>query len=343
MAFFSNIIVPLDGSDLAAEALPAACLMAKIANAPITLTRAFGGIPEWHGDTDVGLFRGSMAMAEHDRVAAFLRAERQRLLALGVAPPIEIFTREGRAETVISHLADREPDALIVMSTHGRGGLTRMMMGSVTARVVSSVSNPTLIVRGGADRRPAFGASLDNVIVPLDGSNFSENALPYAGELAAACNAQVILVRSTHNADYFRGHTQWTRLDGEGGFNFGSPMEMAASLAGLSREYLWRKAEMLETRFGLSDVEAVNSLVHPADAVVDLAQRSRNAVVVMATRGRWGVGRALLGSVADQVVRRSPAPTLLVRTPFRAWGATPASVLENRPHAPAHHRELAAV
>ena len=74
----------------------------------------------------------------------------------------------------------------------------------------------------------------------------------------------------------------------------------------------------METRFGLSDVEAVNSLEDPADAVVDLAKRSRNAVVIMATRGRWGVGRALLGSVADQVVRRSPTPTLLVRAPLRA-------------------------
>ena len=339
MAFFKSIIVPLDGSDLSAEALPAACLMAKVADAPITLTRAFGGIPEWHADSDYGRFSGSLALAEHDRMAAFLTAEQHRLHALGVTVPIRTFVQEGRAEAVIAELAEREPDGLIVMSTHGRGGLTRMVMGSVTARVVGWVSNPTLIVRGGANQRAAFGASLDNVIVPLDGSTFSENALTYAGALAETCGAQVILMRSNHNADYFRAHTQWTRLDGEGGFKFGGPMEMAASMAGLSREYLWRKAEELEARFGLSDVEAVNSMEHPADAVVDLAERSRNAVVVMATRGRWGLSRALLGSVADQVVRRSPAPTLLVRAPFRAWDATPASLLKNR----AHPRELAPV
>jgi len=318
MAFFKSIIVPLDGSELSAEALPAACLMAEVAGSPITLMRSFQRVPQWHADADLGRFSGSLALAEHDRIAAYLTAEKQRLQELDVNVPIDVFVGEGRAEAIIPDLAGREPDGLIVMSTHGRGGLSRMVMGSVTARVVNSVSNPTLIVRGGSLHGVRVGRSLDNIIVPLDGSAFAERSLAYAGELARACGAQVILVRSTRNADYFRSHTQWTRLDDEGGFHFGGPSEMASSMVALSREYLWRKAEELETRFGLSDVEAVNSLEEPADAVVDLAKRSRNAVVVMATRGRWGVGRALLGSVADQVVRRSPAPTLLLRAPLRA-------------------------
>ena len=317
MAFFKSIIVPLDGSELSAEALPAACQMAEVADAPITLLRSFEGVSQWHADADLGRFSGSLAVAEHDRIAAYLTAEKQRLQELDVNVPIDIFVREGRAETVIPDLARREPDRLIVMSTHGRGGLSRLVMGSVTARVVASASNPTLIVRGGSLDGVRVGRSLDNIIVPLDGSAFAERALAYAGELARACGAQVVLVRSTLNADYFRAHTQWTRLDGEGGFHFGGPAEMASSMVALSREYLWRKAEEMEARFGLSDVEAVNSTQHPADAVVDLAERSRNAVVIMATRGRWGVGRALLGSVADQVVRRSSAPTLLVRAPLR--------------------------
>ena len=328
MAFFNSIIVPLDGSELSAEALPAAGLMAEVAGAPITLVGAFGGISEWHTDTDAGLFRASLDAAERDRVSAFLRVERQRLLARGVSVPVDIFTQEGRAESVIADLAGRKPDGIIVMSTHGRGGLSRMVMGSVTARVVGLVSNPTLIVRGGSPDGAGIGSSLDNVVVPLDGSAFAERSLAYAGELAQACGAQVILVRATRKADYFRAHTQWTRLDGEGGFHFGGPTEMASSMAAISREYLWRKAAELETRFGLADVEAVNSLEDPADAVVDLAARSRNAMVIMATRGRWGVGRALLGSVADQVVRRSSAPTLLVRSPLHAGEFKPAMASE---------------
>ena len=337
MAFFKSIIVPLDGSELSAEAMPAACLMAEVAGSPITLMRSFEGVPQWYADADLGRFSSSLAGVEHDRITAYLKAEKQRLQELHVNVPIDVFVGEGRAEAVITDLARREPDRLIVMSTHGRGGLSRMVMGSVTARVVRSVSNPTLVVHGGSPVGPRVGRSLDNVIVPLDGSAFAERSLAYAGELARACGAQVVLVRSTRNADYLRAHTQWTRLDDEGGFHFGGPAEMASSMVALSREYLWRKAEELETRFGLSDVEAVNSLEEPADAVVDLARRSRNAVVVMATRGRWGVGRALLGSVADQVVRRSPAPTLLVRAPLRGGKFAPATASEDQ------ERELARV
>ncbi len=330
MAFFKSIMVPLDGSELSAEALPAACLMAEVAGSPITLLRSFESIPQWHSDADLGRFSGSLAVAEHDRITAYLAAEKQRLQELDVHVPIDVFVGEGRAEMIIADLAAREPDGLIVMSTHGRGGLSRMVMGSVTARVVSSVSNPTLVVRGGLLDGVKVGRSLDNIIVPLDGSAFAEHALAYAGELARACGAQVVLVRSTRNTDYLRAHTQWSRLDDEGGFHFGGPAEMASSMVALSREYLWRKADELETQFALSDVEAVNSLDEPADAVVDLAKRSRNAVVVMATRGRWGVGRALLGSVADQVVRRSPAPTLLVRAPLRSEGFAHAAESEGR-------------
>lgn len=317
MALYDNIIVPLDGSELSSHALAPACLMAGISGAALTLARAYDGIPVWHADAEHGRFSSAMALAEHDRITAFLAAEKGRLERMGVIAPVHVAAREGPADEFIVDLGHRHPGALIVMSTHGRGGFSRLVMGSVTSRVVRSVVNPTLVVRGWGRGGTAVGKSLDNIIVPLDGSAFAEHALPHACELARACGAQLILVRSTHDTDYFRSHTQWSRLDGEGGFHFGGPAEMATSMAALSREYLWRKAEAVETQFGLSDVEAVNSRENPADAVVELAERSRNGLVVMATRGRRGVERALLGSVADQVVRRSPAPTLLVRGPMR--------------------------
>ena len=316
MALYDNIIVPLDGSELSSHALAPACLMAGISGADLTLARAFDPIPVWHADAEHGRFSSAMALAEHDRITAFLAAERGRLERMGVTAPVHVAAWEGPADEFIVDLGNRHPGALIVMSTHGRGGLSRLVMGSVTSRVVRSVSNPTLVVRGWGKGGTAVGKSLDNIIVPLDGSAFAERSLPHAGELARACGAQLILMRSTHDSDYFRSHTQWTRLDGEGGFHFGGPAEMATSMAALSREYLWRKAAEMEAQFGLTDVEAVNSRENPVDAVVELAERSRNGLVVMATRGRRGVERALLGSVADQVVRHSPAPTLLVRGPM---------------------------
>lgn len=322
MALCKNIIVPLDGSERSGQALPAAGLMARAAEGALTLTRAFAPVPDWQTDWEHGRYRGAMSAAEHDRVTAFLVGEKQRLEGMGVNRPIGIAAREGNADEVIIDLARRDPEALIVMATHGRGGFSRMMMGSVTSRVVRAVLNPTLIVRGNEPEGQMAPQALDNIIVPLDGSTFAEDALPYAAELARVFGSRITLLRSTHNTDYFRARTGWGRLDGEAGFHFGGPVEMAASMAEISREYLWRRAEDLRVRRGVGEVRVVNSLENPADAAIGLAQRLDNVLTVMTTHGRRGVGRALLGSVADQVVRGSPAPTLLVRGPMRAAAGT---------------------
>ncbi len=318
MTLCKNIIVPLDGSEVSAQALPAARLMAHAAGAAMTLVRAFAPAPDWQADRERGRYRGSMTAAEHDRITAFLTGERRRLERMGVTTPVHVAAQEGPAAAVIVNLANHDPDALIVMSTHGRGGWSRMVMGSVTAKVVREVKNPTLIVRCNERDCPVVPQSCDHIIVPLDGSTFAEDALPYAAELATAFGARVVLLRSTQNSEYFRAHTEWTRLNGESGFQLGGPTEMSASLAALAVEYLRRKAEGLGAQFGAFDVDVVHSLEHPADAVIGLADRLDNALVLMTTHGRRGVERALLGSVADRVVRHSPVPTLLVRGPTRA-------------------------
>lgn len=320
MTLFSNIIVPLDGSELSAQALPAARLMAPAVppGGDLTLLRAFSEIPHWQASGAQGRYRAAIAAAEHDRITAFLRREKRRLEGLGVNLPIRIAAREGNAAEVIVNHARQDASALIVMSTHGRSGISRMVAGSVTAKVVRAAENPVLIVRCGADDCPLVPYSLNHIIVPLDGSAFAEQALPFAARLAHKFGARILLLRSTHNAEYFRAHTEWTRLDGEAGFYFGTPDQMSASLVTVSHGYLQRQAAELERRYGIPGVMVAHSLQHPADAVVEQAHRLDNALTLMTTHGRRGVGRALLGSVADQVVRNSPAPTLLLRGAERA-------------------------
>ena len=320
MTLFSNIIVPLDGSELSAQALPAARLMAPAVQpgGVLTLLRAFSEVPNWQASGAQGRYRAAIAAAEHDRITAFLRGEKRRLEGLGVNLPIRLAAREGSAAEVIVNHARQDADALIVMSTHGRSGISRMVAGSVTAKVVRAAENPTLIVRCGADDCPVVPYAIDHIIVPLDGSAFAEQALPFAARLAHQFGARIHLLRSTHNAEYFRTHTEWTRLDGEAGFYFGSPDQMSAGLVTVSHGYLQSQAMELERRYGVSGVAVAHSLLHPADAVVEQALRLDNALTLMTTHGRRGVGRALLGSVADRVVRHSPAPTLLLRGAERA-------------------------
>ena len=317
MTLTNNIIVPLDGSKLSAQALPAARLMANATRAPITLVRSFGSLPDWHADADHGRFSAAMAAGEHDRTVADLRCIKRRMEDWGVETQIFVAAHEAPAHETIIDMANRDPGALVVMSTHGRGGFSRMLTGSVTAKVVNAVRNPTLIVRCNKTDCPIVPQFFENIVVPLDGTGFAEHALDYAGELATTFGTRITLFRSTPGADYFRSHSDWGHFGGTG-FGFNEPEEMAKDLAHASEEYLWKKADALRARFPLFDVDVVNSRENPHDAIVNLASRLDNGLVVMATRGRRSVGRALFGSVGDHVVRHSPTPTLLVRGPLHA-------------------------
>ena len=318
MTLFNNIIVPLDGSELSSQALPAAGVMARFSGAPITLFRSFEPIPYWQVDTGHGRYRGSLALAEHDRIEALLRAEKQHLERRGLGAQVDLLACEGPAHESIINLAHQQPDALIAMSTHGRGGLSRMLMGSVTAKVVRAVSNPTLIVRCSERDCPVVPDHLDNVIVPLEGSDFAENALPFGVELALAFGSRLTLVRTTPDSEYFKVSGEWGSGHGVDAVKYYDPDRLAARLSESAKAYLWRKADLLSARFPSLDVEAVHALESPSEKVIGLARQMDNPLVVMASHGRRGIGRALLGSVADRIVRHSPAPTLLVRRPLSA-------------------------
>jgi nucleotide-binding universal stress UspA family protein len=336
MTLCNNIIVPLDGSKLSAQALPAARLMANATHAPITLVRSFGSLPDWYADADHGRFSAAMAAGEHDRTVADLSCIKRRMQDWGVQTPVFVEAHQMPAHEAIIDMANRDPNALIVMSTHGRSGFSRMLTGSVTAKVVNAVRNPTLIVRCNKTDCPVVPQFFENIIVPLDGTGFAEHALDYAGELATTFGTRITLFRSTPGADYFRTNSDWGHFGGPG-FAYNDPGEMAKDLAHASEEYLWKKADALRARFPLFDVDVVNSRENPHHGIVRLASKLDNGLVVMATKGRRAVGRALFGSVGDHVVRHSPTPTLLVRGPLHAAGGA----FARKAHA--EDRELAAV
>lgn len=316
MTLFNNIIVPLDGSELSSNALPAASVMAKASGAPITLLRSYDSIPEWKVDSQQGRRRGSMAVAEHDRVAAWLRAKKERMENGELASAIRVEAHEGPATESIINLANQDPGALIAMSTHGRGGISRMLMGSVTAKVVSAVANPTLIVRCNDSDCPVVPRHFENIIVPLDGSVFAERAIPLAQGVASALGARLMLVRTTPDSNYFRLNSEWGAHGGISTTEYRVPENLAVRLSETAKTYLWRKADRLSAVAPDLDVEAVHSLGPPSEKVIRMTGQLDNTLVVMATRGRRGIGRAFLGSIADRIVRHSQAPTLLVRGPF---------------------------
>lgn len=143
------------------------------------------------------------------------------------------------------------------------------------------------------------------ILVPLDGSEISERALTPAGTIAQRFGAELVLMSviptlGTLAAQTAAGNPQAT--------SFVDPGEVQE----VERENAQAQLDTARTRTGAS-VRAADIIEgDPADEIVARAERERADLIVMGTRGHGGLARAVLGSVADAVMRRAPCPVLLV-------------------------------
>src|SRR5262245_14523996 len=139
------------------------------------------------------------------------------------------------------------------------------------------------------------------ILVPLDGSTFAEHALPYALTIARRCGAQIRLVTvSTPLAEAY--------VEGL----YFSPVELEQEISTRHRDYLEATAKRLREK---TEVAVVTEVKHGevSPALADYAARGEADLVVMATHGRGAIGRFWLGSVADEMIRQTSVPLLLVR------------------------------
>ena len=138
---------------------------------------------------------------------------------------------------------------------------------------------------------------LDTILVPLDGSPLAECALPKATELAEAANATIVLLRAAE------AHT----LPGV------DPTDAQVRVVAEAEEYLAQVAERLRT-VGVRHVVPTVWYGPPASTIVEGARFQKADLIVMTTHGRSGLGRLILGSVAESVLRGTRTPILLIRT-----------------------------
>ena len=327
---YSKVIVPLDGSELAEQALPYARLVAAATSVPVELVSAYDVLPPALHDHGAMLATREMLVAAQRESESYLAGVCERLRAAGCdAAPIAM-PGAGAPERAIVERATQDPQALLVMSTHGRSGVTRWALGSVADKVLHAVPNPALIMhavaaggsrleRGaeaerGAEPDIGFAAAL----VPLDGSSLAELSLPHAITLAEALGVGVELVRVTPTADYYRSH-----LAGP----FRRMVLSRADAAAMVEELIDTDEHAVSAYF--ADVQermaaqgqpaggvAAQHLLRDdvAQAIIDRATE-RQALTVMTTHGRSGWSRMLMGSVTDRVIHHSRLPLLVVRGP----------------------------
>jgi nucleotide-binding universal stress UspA family protein len=284
---FNKILVPLDGSKLAEQVLPYAQMLAVACGASVTLLSVT--------DPDA-----RMPFTANQSAKDYLKYTAVSLKPL----PIDSMEKIGKPAEVIVEIAEGDGGCLIVMATHGVTGPRRWLLGSVASKVVQTAVNPILLIRATQDAAHLGPFALKRVIVPLDGSGLAERVLPYARELASKLNLDMQLVRT-----YSLPPDAYVVADG---VIAQGPAQYRKNLHEESEKYLEDKVESLRAD-GFAAVSANVIEGDAASELIDLAAGPPQSLIAMSTHGRSGVGRWVLGSVAEKVVQHSLSPVLLIR------------------------------
>ena len=223
---------------------------------------------------------------------------------------LEQHVRTGRAYREISELASKVGAQLIVIATHGRTGLRRLMLGSTAERVVRHAPCPVLVVRE-REREffdPAKGKGaqaalhISKILVPVDFSDSSREGLRYAISFARRFDASLILLHAIQVQPFIpaAGHTVHERMPAPG------VIERAARLR--ARKFL------KEVDFGGVNYEMEIQAGAPAHEICRFAENANVELIITATHGQTGLAHALIGSTAEHVVRYAHSPVLVVPT-----------------------------
>lgn len=309
-----TILLPVDGSTFSEHALPVAVDAARRSGARLHIVHVHESpVPRLSPD----------GLSVHDeRLEAVMRDQEQEYLTslahrcmekAGLSPCVDLL--EGPVSAAVSAYAAEIEADLVIMTTHGRGGISRAWVGSVADALVRRAAVPILLVRpreGAVDWSRT--AAPRHILIPLDGSDLSAAVLPPALELAALGSAKITLLRVVLPVPFIVGSNAAIPTFVSGGE--GDALEDA-------RAYLERVAAPL--RAAGREV-AVNAVFHsiPAAAILDYAAASGADAIAMATHGRGGWSRIALGSVADKVMRGTLMPTLI----YRPSGRSPALQVE---------------
>ncbi|WP_372480865.1 universal stress protein (plasmid) [Halomicrobium sp. HM KBTZ05] len=282
---FDDILVPTDGSTCAAVALSAAEAMAKRYGATIHLLSVADARIEDHTVGDE---------SQHAAHEAIVRDARENLSAeIGVVEAVE----RGLPHEAIVEYADEASVDLVIMGTHGRTGVQRYVLGSVTEKVLRLAETPVLTVRGeDADVRPT---PFEDVLIPTDGSDAANAAIDPALDIAGAYDARVHTLSAIEPLSMgvdVRSHVIVEALE----------ERAQAAVDGV--------AERAESA-SLGPIETAVEFGDPYRQIRNYVEENDIDLVVMGTHGRSGVERFLLGSVTEKLVRTSAAPVMTVRQP----------------------------
>jgi nucleotide-binding universal stress UspA family protein len=264
---FDEILVCLDGSPLAEKILPLAQEIASGKGAKVMLLRVVGDSRE--------LLAEESYMRER---AGLFRA------------PFRFLIARDPAATIIQEL-EKNPRATAALTTHGRTAWGEALLGSVALKVIRGARRPVLLYRARSDSSSA-PAKITNLVVALDGSEFSEKIVPAAVAMAKSLNSRIILVQALppESAQALRAHL---------------PLGDA-----LESSYLQAKAAEIKKKY---EIEPSWDVLHgeAGVAIWRYVNGMENTLLAMTSHARGGLERVFLGSVAAACIRKAGVPMLI--------------------------------
>jgi nucleotide-binding universal stress UspA family protein len=289
---YQKILVPLDGSYLAERVVQPALALAEAMGGSVTLLTVVTRKP----GNDPDLMAKAIQSGSYE-AGLYLRAVQKRFMP--TLAPVETAVVTGKPENAIIAFARENAIELIIMSTHGRSGLTRWSFGRVADKVLRRSPCPTVILRSDKEIKPE---KFRRILLPLDGSVLAERVLEAALLMAAHLAVELLLLRVVeHSAFYGFGHDE-------------ESMEREIQEA---QVYL----ETVKARINLRHVPvSCHVLKGPAtDVIVDFAETEKVDLIVLSSRGDSGFDAWMFGSVAEKVMKGAPCAILVIRQePFIA-------------------------
>jgi nucleotide-binding universal stress UspA family protein len=295
---FKHILVPLDGSKLAEAAIPAAASLAQMLDAPVTLLHIIeqDAPQEIHDDHHI---------TQADEASTYLEQVAKRDFPPGLQVDAHVHTAGVKdiAGSIVEHaMKEFQPD-LIVMCTHGRGGVRELLYGSIAQQVVAQGITPLLLIKPEVSTSRLF--QLNQILVPLDSGPVHDDSLPVTQELANAYHASVHLLTVIPTFSTVSGETAAA-----------SSLLPATSSALLDMKVENAVEDLQEHIDELKkagvQVTAEVTRGDPAAEIVKNAEKLNVDLIVLSTHRKAGTAAFWARSVAPNIVRRARVPILLI-------------------------------
>ena len=285
-----HILLTTDGSPFSEGAVKEAVYLARSCSAQLSALYVLEVNPEFQTE----------GLAYVEKMEQEARACLDSVRALAAADNVEcgvITRRTDEPYKAIVDEAQRRGCDVIVMGRRGRTGLKKILMGSVTAKVIGYAHCNVLVV--------PKDAAIDcrNILLATDGSRYSDAAAAKALEIAGRCKARLTVV-SVIPADQ-------AGLEPDTGYTPQQLELLSRELFGASRRHVDKISE--EARRKEISAEGMILGGSPYEVIIETASRRRSDLIIIGSHGRTGIQRLIMGSVAERVVALSPSAVLVVK------------------------------